>query len=214
MIDIRSDTVTHPTEAMRSAMASALVGDDVYGDDLTTIELEKKAAEILNKEAALFVPSGTFGNQLAILTHTRRGDEIILGHDSHILMHEVGGAAVIAGVQLRSITTEYGSMNPDALHGLIRTQDIHYPDTGLICLENAHGSGRVVPLENMKAVYSLAKTKGIPLHLDGARIFNAATSLEVEAKEITAYCDSANICLSKGLCAPIGSILVGSHDFI
>ncbi|MCK8061015.1 MULTISPECIES: low-specificity L-threonine aldolase [unclassified Fusibacter] len=214
MIDLRSDTVTKPTDKMRNAMANALVGDDVYGDDLTTIELERTAADLLGKEAALFVPSGTFGNQLAILTHTRRGDEIIVGHDSHIVLHEVGAAAVIAGVQLRATTTKNGVFNVDEVKSLIRTDDIHYPDTGLICMENAHGNGTVVPLENMEAIYGIAKEHAIPLHLDGARIFNAAAVLGVDVKTIAEYTDSVNVCLSKGLCAPIGSVLAGSENFI
>jgi threonine aldolase len=214
MIDLRSDTVTQPTDKMRDAMFCAIVGDDVYGDDLTTIKLEKTAAKILGKEAALFVPSGTFGNQLAILTHTRRGDEIIVGHDSHIVMHEVGAAAVIAGVQLRMTNTSNGVFSVNDVKKLIRTDDIHYPDTGLICMENAHGNGTVVPISNMKDIYELAQKSGVPLHLDGARIFNAASKLEVDVKEITKYADTVNVCLSKGLCAPIGSVLAGSEAFI
>ena len=213
-IDLRSDTVTQPTEAMRQAMAHAEVGDDVYGDDPTVNRLEKLASEILGKEAALFVPSGTFGNQLAIMTHTQRGDEILVGEGCHILMHEVGGAAVLSAVQTRSFPTIMGRVDVKNLEKMIRGTDIHYPNTGLICTENAHSSGAVVPLENMKAVYHLAKSKDIPVHVDGARIFNAAVALGVDVKELTACADSVNVCLSKGLCAPVGSILVGSNDFI
>lgn len=214
MFDLRSDTVTQPTNAMRQAMFEAPVGDDVYGDDLTTIALEAYAAEIFGKEAALFVPSGTFGNQLALLTHTKRGDEVILGEDAHIMVHEVGAAAVIAGVQLRTISSDNGAMSPEAVKKAIRQVDIHYPDTGLICIENAHGCGTVISIENMAKIHGIGKENSIPVHLDGARIFNAATHLGVSAFEIAKHCDTLNVCLSKGLCAPVGSILLGSAQFI
>ncbi|MBS7527352.1 low specificity L-threonine aldolase [Fusibacter paucivorans] len=212
--DFRSDTVTQPTPNMRKAMFEAVVGDDVYRDDPTVNELESKCAALLGKEAALFVPSGTFGNQLAILTHTKRGDEVILGDACHILRYEVGAAAVIAGVQLRSAPTEKGCFYPGHLEKLIRGDDIHFPETGLICIENAHSGGNAVPLEHMAAVYKIAGDNGIPVHLDGARLFNAALALGVEAKAIAAYADSIMFCLSKGLCAPIGSMLVGNRSFI
>lgn len=213
-IDLRSDTVTLPTQKMREAMYKAEVGDDVYGDDPTVKDLEDYAAKILGKEAALFVPSGTFGNQLALLIHCKRGDEVILGDDCHIVMHEVGGAGVIAGVQLRTLPSNRGELNPKEVEDRIRTSDIHYPDTGLICLENAHSNGRVISLKNMEEIFNIAKSNNIPVHLDGARIFNAATYLNVEPKEITKYCDTVMFCLSKGLCAPVGSILAGSKSFI
>ncbi|QLI82864.1 low-specificity L-threonine aldolase [Chitinibacter fontanus] len=214
-LDLRSDTVTQPTNAMRQAMADAIVGDDVYGDDPTVIELELTAAAQLGKEAALFVPSGTFGNQLAILTHCQRGDEVIVGDDSHIVWHEAGGSAVIGGVQLRTLESHFGQLDPQVLEGKIRHGiDIHEPKTGLICLENAHSNGRVIPLANMQAIWSIAQHHQIPLHLDGARIFNAATHLGVDAKEITQYCDTVMCCLSKGLAAPVGSLLAGSQTFI
>lgn len=214
MIDLRSDTVTQPTQAMRDAMFTATVGDDVYDDDPTIKELETYSAKILGKEAALFVPSGTFGNQLSILSHTRRGDEIIVSHDSHILYHEVGAAAVIAGVQLRSVDCFGGRYDIETLKNYIREDDIHYPDTGLICIENAHGNGSVIPLSKMKEIYETAKQHDIPVHLDGARLFNAATALNVEASELAAYSDSVTFCLSKGLCAPVGSMVAGDFDFI
>jgi threonine aldolase len=199
---------------MREAMFKAEVGDDVYGDDPTVKELEEYAAHISGKEAALFVPSGTFGNQLALFTHCRRGDEVLLGDDCHIVMHEVGAASVIAGVQLRTLSSRKGELDPEEIRRKIRGEDIHYPRTGLICLENAHSNGRVVSLENMSEIYSLAKEYGIPVHLDGARLFNAAVHLEKEAAEISAFCDSVMFCLSKGLCAPVGSMLAGGRDFI
>ncbi len=212
--DFRSDTVTLPTDSMRHAMFNAKVGDDVYGDDPTIIALEEISAKRLGKEAALFVPSGTFGNQLAVLTHTKRGDEVLLGDACHILMHEVGAAALISGVQLRQIPTHNGSMQVKEVARMIRTEDIHYPDTGLICVENAHSSGAVIKLSEMKAVYELAGKHNIPVHLDGARIFNAAHALGVDVKEIATYADSIMFCLSKGLCAPVGSMLLGSKAFI
>lgn len=212
--DFRSDTVTMPTDEMRKAMFEAVVGDDVYGDDPTLIELEQLSARLLGKEAALFVPSGTFGNQLAILTHTRRGDEVLLGDACHIMMHEVGGAAVISGVQLRQVPTQSGSMKLTDLERMIRVEDIHYPDTGLICVENAHSSGKVIKMSEMKSIYELAQKHKIPVHLDGARLFNAAHALGVQASEIAKYADSLMFCLSKGLCAPVGSVLVGSKTFI
>lgn len=213
-IDLRSDTVTHPTKAMRQAMANAEVGDDVYGDDPTTNKLEALTSQILGKEAAVFVPSGTFGNQLAIMTHTQRGDEILVGDESHVLMHEVGAPAVLSGVQTRTFPTHFGTADIDKLTWMIRNDNIHFPNTGLICLENAHSSGTAVSLKNMREVYLLAQSKQIPVHLDGARIFNAAAALDVNAKDIAACADSINVCLSKGLCAPVGSILVGSSEYI
>ncbi|WP_125154676.1 low-specificity L-threonine aldolase [Clostridium rectalis] len=213
-IDLRSDTVTEPTKTMRDAMYNAKVGDDVYGDDPTVNELENFAAKLVGKESALFVPSGTFGNQLSLFTHCKRGDEVILGEDSHILMHEVGAPAIIAGVQLRALKTNKGILNPIDIKNTIRGEDIHFPDTGLICVENAYSNGKVIPLSNMKDIYNLAKNNNLPVHLDGARLFNAASYLKVPAKEITKYCDSVMFCLSKGLCAPVGSILAGNKDFI
>jgi len=215
-IDIRSDTVTQPTQEMREAMFKAEVGDDVYDEDPTMKKLEKYAAEVVGKEDALFVPSGTFGNQLSIFTHCERGNEVILDDGSHIVVHEVGAASVIAGVQLRTINSDKGVMSPQDIKNRIRKgeDDLHFPSTGLICLENAHSNGMVVPLENMKEISEIAHENGIPVHLDGARVFNAATYLNVDPKEITQYCDSVMFCLSKGLCAPVGSLVAGSKDFI
>lgn len=214
MIDLRSDTVSQPTQAMRLAMSEARLGDDVYGDDPTTIELEKLAAQMLGKEAALLTPSGTFCNQLALMVHTRRGDEVILGHDCHIVMHEVGGAAVLAGVNLRHAQSNNGILDPKQVESLIRTQDIHYPETALICMENAHSNGTAVPIENMQAIYAIGQKHGVPVHLDGARLFNAAHALGVDVKVMAACADTVNVCLSKGLCAPIGSLLVGQQAVI
>lgn len=216
MIDLRSDTVTKPTEEMRDAMRDAVVGDDVYGDDPTINRLEKLAAEIVGKAAALFVTSGTQGNQVAALTHTRRGDEVIAEAESHIIHHETAGLAVIAGVQPRAIIGRDGQMPVEEIISAIREKDVHNPRTGLICLENTHGDsgGKVLPLPYMKEVYEVAQEHDIPVHLDGARLFNAAAALQVKAHEITAYADSVQFCLSKGLSAPIGSILAGPAEFI
>ncbi|RXZ44481.1 low-specificity L-threonine aldolase [Crenobacter cavernae] len=214
-IDLRSDTVTHPTPAMRDAMRNAEVGDDVYGDDPTVKALEDAAADKLGKEAALFVPSGNFGNQLALLTHCDRGDEVILGDDCHIVWHETGGAALIAGVQLRTIESGKGVMPVDAIRRRIRIgEDIHWPKTGLICVENAHSNGRVIPLSAMAETAALAREHGIPVHLDGARVFNAATHLRCDVRDITQHADTVMFCLSKGLAAPVGSIVAGSADFV
>jgi threonine aldolase len=213
-IDLRSDTVTWPTEAMRAAMAQAPVGDDVYGDDPTVNELQRLAAEMTGKEAALFVPSGTFGNQLALFTWCPRGSEVILGEQCHIMQHEAGAASVIAGVQTRPIFAPDGILPLGEIEARIRGNDIHYPPTSLICLENAHSSGRVVPLSYMKEVSALARRSSLPVHLDGARLFNAAAALGVSAADIAAQVDSVMFCLSKGLCAPVGSMLVGPREFI
>jgi threonine aldolase len=214
-IDFRSDTVTLPTEEMLDAMRSAKTGDDVYGDDPTVAELEQKSALLLKKEASLFVPSGTFANELALLTHTCRGDEVIIPGDNHIVLHETGAPAVIAGVQLRQLSKgENGTVNLEELHSAYRTEDIHHPRTSLICMENAHSNGTAVPLKNLEEVSNFAKTRGLFTHLDGARIFNAAIALNTEASEIAGYFDSAMFCLSKGLCAPVGSVLAGTEDFI
>ncbi|MFW6319875.1 MAG: low-specificity L-threonine aldolase [Bacillota bacterium] len=214
MIDFRSDTVTKPTDAMREAMKIANVGDDVYEDDETIKQLENLAKEITGKETALFVPSGTMGNQIAIMTHTRRGDEIIVGAHSHIKNYEVGAASVLSSVSYHLVPETDGMMDIDLLKKGIRGEDIHYPDTSLICMENAHGSGVVAPLSYMKDVYAIAKAYNLNVHLDGARLFNAATHLNCDVKAITQYADSIMFCLSKGLAAPIGSMLVGSSEFI
>ncbi|MDR0315373.1 MAG: aminotransferase class I/II-fold pyridoxal phosphate-dependent enzyme [Treponema sp.] len=214
MIDIRSDTVTKPTEAMRRAMAEAEVGDDVYGDDPTVNSLEALGAQMLGKEASLFVPSGTFGNQLALFTWCPRGTEVIAGEECHIVVHEAGAPAVIAGVQTRCIPAPDGVLKPDDIRRRLRRQDLHSPGTSLICLENAHSLGKAVSLADMNAVRVIAGEWGLPIHLDGARIFNAAAALGCEAREIAARVDSVMCCLSKGLCAPVGSLLAGPKDFI
>lgn len=214
MFDFRSDTVTKPTKKMRQAMFEAVVGDDVYGYDPTINELEALAAKMTGFEDAIFVPSGTMGNQLSIYVHTNRGDEIIAGAQSHIKNYEVGGAAVISGVSYHLINEVNGMMPLEEIKAGIRTEDVHHPETSLICLENAHGSGVVLPLEYLKEVRELADTHGLKVHMDGARLFNAAAALDVDVKEITKYVDSVTFCLSKGLASPVGSIICGDKTFI
>jgi threonine aldolase len=215
-IDLRSDTVTLPTPEMREAMYRAEVGDDVYGEDPTVNRLEQMAAEIMGKEAAMFVTSGTQGNQVCVMTHTRPGDEIILEEKCHIITYEVGGIGYLAGVQARLLRGNMGVMDPADIEAAIRPDDIHQPRTGLICVENTHNraGGTVIPVETLRKTYEMAKKYGIPVHMDGARIFNAATYLNVPAKEIARYADSVMFCLSKGLCAPVGSIVAGTKEFI
>ena len=214
MIDVRSDTVTQPTKEMREAAFSCPVGDDVYRDDPTVNRLEKRAAEILGKEAALFLTSGTQSNQTAIMTWTNRGDEIIVSDEAHICGHEVGAVAVLSGANMRTLHFENGMPDCAMIEEAICEEDIHCPVTALICLENALANGRVVPVSVMREIYEMARGHKIPVHLDGARCFNAAVSLGVDVKEITRYVDSVSCCLSKGLCAPVGSVLAGSREFI
>ncbi|WP_041075425.1 low-specificity L-threonine aldolase [Thermotoga caldifontis] len=216
MLDLRSDTVTKPTPEMRKAMAEAEVGDDVYGEDPTVNKLEQLAAEMFGKESALFVASGTMGNQVSIMAHTQRGDEVILEADSHIFWYEAGAMSVLSGVMPHPIKGKNGAMDPNDVRKAIRSKDIHFPRTSLITIENTHNrsGGRVVPLENFKAIYEIAKEYGINVHVDGARIFNASIASNVPVKEYAKYADSLMFCLSKGLCAPVGSIVVGSRQFI
>ena len=214
-IDLRSDTVTQPTQEMREAMYRAQVGDDVYGDDPTMNELESKAAEMLGKEAALFMASGTMGNAVAVMSHIQRGNEVILSDTAHIVAHEVGGAAVLSQAFIRTLHFKDGLFDAEQIRAAIRDRsNIHYPYTGLICVEEPLATGKVVPLERLQQVYQMAKEENIPVHMDGARIFNAATALGVDVKEIAACTDSVMFCLSKGLCAPVGSMLVGSKEYI
>ncbi|MFW5994269.1 MAG: low-specificity L-threonine aldolase [Halanaerobiaceae bacterium] len=215
-IDLRSDTVTRPSNEMRQIMATADVGDDVYGEDPSINELEERAAEILDKEAALFLPSGTMGNQVALLTHTSPGQEIILGDESHIFYYEVGGLARLGSLQARTVSDEKGYLEPAAVEHAIRGENIHYPETALICMENTHNrrGGVSYGPDRIKPIAELARSKNIPLHLDGARIFNAAYQEEIEPGELVADFDSVMFCLSKGLGAPVGSMLVGSKEFI
>ncbi len=214
IIDVRSDTVTQPTPEMRRAMAEAAVGDDVYGDDPTMNRLEELAARMVGKEAAMFTASGTMGNQVAIMTHTRRGDDVLCGKRSHVFVHEVGASAVLSGVTLNTIDSPDDILHPELIRAAVREQDIHCPPSTLLCIENALATGGVVDLEELAAIHDTARELGLKIHMDGARLFNAATALGVEAREIARYTDSVMFCLSKGLCAPVGSILAGSAEFI
>lgn len=213
-VDLRSDTVTRPTPAMRTAMMEAEVGDDVLEDDPTIIRLEQRGAELVGQEAGLFMASGTMGNQVAIMTHTRRGNEVLVGRPCHIQEHEVGAAAVLSGVTLAPIDAPTGLVQPDEVARAIRSSDVHHPETGLLCLECAHSSGAVQPIDSLRAAMDVAREHDVPVHLDGARIFNAAHVLGITAAEVAQGADSVMYCLSKGLGAPIGSLLCGSRDFI
>lgn len=217
VIDLRSDTVTHPTPAMREAMFRAEVGDDVLGDDPTVKRLEKMAADRMGKEAAVFVASGTMANLVSLLAHCQRGDEVIVGSESHILQHEVASAAGVGGIQLREAENDArGNMEPDEVRSLIRASDVHSPRTALVCLENTHNrcGGAAIPQSVTSAVARVAHDAGIPVHIDGARIFNAAVALETTPEALVREADSVNFCLSKGLSAPIGSVVCGKGDFI
>jgi len=216
IVDLRSDTVTKPTQEMREAMYRAEVGDDVYGDDPTVNRLEEIAAAKVGKEAAVWVPTGTMGNQSAIMAWTNRGDEIILEELSHIYVYEVGGPAVLSGVMTKTVRGHLGAMDPDDVKAAIRPPNIHFPRTTLVCMEQTHNraGGCILPLDNMKAVYEVAHQGGCNVHLDGARVFNAAVGLGVDVQEITKWCDSVQFCLSKGLCAPMGSLVAGPKDYI
>jgi threonine aldolase len=195
-------------------MAEAKVGDDVYGDDPTVNKLERLGAVMLGKDAALFVPSGTFGNQLALFTWCPRGTEVLLGEECHIMQHEAGAASIIAGVQTRPIPAPNGVLTTGVLKERLRKRDLHMPPTSLICIENAHSLGRSVPLSTMEDVRNIADEWKLPVHLDGARIFNAAVALGCDVRDIASRADSVMFCLSKGLCAPVGSLLTGKKNFI
>jgi threonine aldolase len=217
VIDLRSDTFTLPTDEMRRAMYEAEVGDDVYGEDPTVNRLELRSAALLGKEAGLFTVSGTMSNLLALLTHTRAGDEVLVGSESHILWYEVGGASALGGVLLRTVPNEEdGSLDLNRVRATIRPDDLHYPPTALLCLENTHNrcGGTVITPEYTASACDLAQRHGMAVHLDGARIFNAAVALGVSAAQLTSPVDSVCYCLSKSLSAPVGSVLCGSGEFI
>ena len=215
-VDLRSDTLTLPTPEMREAMARAEVGDDVWGEDPTVKRLEAMAAERLGKEAALFVSSGTMGNLLSVLAQTQPGQEVILDLDSHIFNSEVGGSAVIGGVQMLPLKTERGFLTPAQVQEAIRPANIHIAPTGLVCLENTHNrhGGTCCSPEEIAAVSAVAHDAGVPVLLDGARLFNAAVALKREAREFVRSVDSVTFCVSKGLGAPVGSLICGSAPFI
>jgi threonine aldolase len=216
-IDLRSDTVSWPTPEMRQAMADAPVGDDVYGEDPTINRLQAESAKRLGKEAGLFVASGTMGNLVAVLAHCGRGDEVILGDKAHTFKYEAGGIAALGGVNPHTVPVQPdGTLPLDAIRGAIRPDNVHDPVTRLIALENTQGTvgGIPVPKSYVDAVGEIAREHGLALHIDGARIFNAATALNCAVADLVEAADSVSFCLSKGLCAPVGSVLVGSREFI
>ena len=216
-VDLRSDTVTKPTPEMREVMAEAEVGDDVYRDDPTVNKLESLAAEKLGKESAIFVPSGTMGNLLALLVHCQRGDEVIVGDKSHIYLNEAGGMSALGGVSPCPVPNQKdGTLAVEDILASIRTEDVHHPITRLICLENTQNICGGVPLtaEYTQQVGEIARSNGLALHIDGARIFNSAVAQGVDVKDLAAPADSVMFCLSKGLASPIGSMLVGTEKFI
>jgi len=210
MIDLRSDTVTKPSDAMREVMARAEVGDDVYGEDPTVNRLQEMAAALLGKAHALFVPSGTMANQLSIRVQTRPGDEVIIESRAHIVRYEQGAAAALSGVQLHMIPTDRGILDPTQVEVAIRPKDPHTLSTGLICLENTHnsGGGSIYPLASIERIREIALAHGIPMHLDGARLFNAVVATGVSAAEYARHFETVSFCLSKGLGAPVGSLVV------
>lgn len=217
IVDLRSDTVTQPTPAMREAMAKAEVGDDVYGEDPTINRLQEMAADLVGQEAGLFVPSGTMGNLAAVLAHCQRGDEVILGNKAHTFLFEAGGISALGSVHSCQLPNqENGTLELNAIEEAIRPDDPHHPVTRLIALENTHNrcGGVALTPEYMLAVSNLAHRHNLRLHLDGARIFNAAVAQGVRARDLAAMTDSVTFCLSKGLSAPVGSVLCGSHAFI
>jgi len=219
MIDLRSDTVTKPTDAMRRAMASAEVGDDVYSEDPTVNLLQERAAELFGKEAALFVPSGSMGNQIAVKLHTSPGNEVVIEERGHIFNYEMGTPAVLSGVIIRPVRSSDGSgmLSWDEIAPVLHVDQPYYAcPTGLICLENTHNfaGGSVMSAEHCRDICGNAHAKGIPVHLDGARIFNASTALGTPVSDLSADCDSVQFCLSKALGAPVGSMLLGNREFI
>lgn len=215
-IDLRSDTVTKLTPEMRRASFEAEIGDDVYEEDPTVRQLEEETAELLGKEAALFVTSGTQGNQIAVLTHCQLGNEVILEEEAHIFYYEGAAISAFAGIQPRTVRGHRGTMDPRDVEHAIRAEDVHLPETGLICLENTHNraGGAIVPLSNMREIYEVANKNSVPVHLDGARLFNASVASGHSLKEFGQYTDSIQVCLSKGLGAPIGSLIAGDKAFI
>ena len=217
IIDLRSDTVTKPTDEMRKAMADAEVGDDVFGDDPTVKRLEELAAETLGKEAALFTASGTMSNLIVTLTHCDRGDEVIMGRENHMFWNEAGGGSALAGIQVHVVPNDdQGRMDPSDVSAAIRPKGDHFPRTSLLCIENTHNrcNGGVLTAQDTQSLVEAAHAGGILVHLDGARIFNAAVCLESPAKELARDVDDVCFCISKGLSAPVGSLLCGTQDFI
>ncbi|HZY66014.1 MAG TPA: GntG family PLP-dependent aldolase [Rubrobacteraceae bacterium] len=216
MIDLRSDTVTRPTEGMRRAMAEAVVGDDVFGEDPTVNELERYVAGLLGKEAAIYAPSGTMTNQIGVYVNTGRGDEVLMHEQAHIFNYEAGAPAVLSGVQIRPLPGERGTVAPETLRSAVRPGNVHFPRPRLLCLENTHNvaGGKVFPLESFAAVAGAAKELGLKVHLDGARLFSAEAVTGIPAREWCGHADTVSVCSSKGLGAPVGSLLAGDEAVI
>ncbi len=216
MIDLRSDTVTRPTEQIRRAMLDAPVGDDVFGEDPTVNRLEEYVAALLGKEAAIYCPSGTMTNQIGVYVGTGRGDEVLLHEDAHIFRYEAGAPALLSGVQVRPLPGEGGIVSPETLRSAVRPENVHFPRPKLLCLENTHNvaGGKVFPLENFASVAAEARGLGIKIHLDGARLFNAAVAAGLPAGEWCEHADTVSVCSSKGLGAPVGSLLAGDGETI
>lgn len=216
LVDLRSDTVTKPSPGMRKAMAEAEVGDDVYHEDPTVNRLEELVAALYGQEAALYVASGTMANQLAIRAQTHHGDEIIMERASHPFNSEAGALAALAGVQVNLIDGDHGIMEVEQIKAVVRSPNVHHAPTALICLENTHnrGGGSVWPLEKIRAIRDMARAVNVPMHLDGARLLNACVATGLSAKDYAQYFDSCTLCLSKGLGAPVGSLVIGPKDFI
>ncbi|HEX6711577.1 MAG TPA: low-specificity L-threonine aldolase [Rubrobacter sp.] len=216
MIDLRSDTVTRPTEGMRRAMIEAPVGDDVFGEDPTVNRLEEYVADLLGKEAALYAPSGTMTNQIGVHVNTNRGEEVLLHEGSHIFVYEAGAPAMLSSVQLRTLPGENGVLDPGTVRAALRPEDVHFPRSRLLCLENTHNTsgGKVFPLEDFASVAATAKEVGMRVHLDGARLFNAQAATGTPAREWCAHADTVSVCSSKGLGAPVGSLLAGDEETI
>jgi threonine aldolase len=216
MIDLRSDTVTRPTDGMRAAMQAAEVGDDVFGEDPTVRRLEERVAEYLGKEAALFVPSGTMSNQICVKAHTQPGDELLCDLDCHIYNYEAGGPAILSSVTCRPIKGDWGILDVTQLEGLVRPDDPHQVRTRLVCLENTHnrGGGKIYPLEKIEAIAAWARKHHLVLHLDGARLWNAIVVTGIPGREWARHFDTVSVCFSKGLGAPVGSALAGPRDFV
>jgi threonine aldolase len=216
VVDLRSDTVTRPTQQMLEAMTSAELGDDVLEGDPTVCKLQDLAAEMIGKEAALFVPSGTMANQIALATHTNPSEVVILEENSHLIYYEGGAGSVFSGTTTRTIQSENGVMEPDEIEKRITARSVHTPKTSLLWIENTHNraGGTIIPLDYLKKYRQVADQNNLAIHLDGARVFNAAVALNVDVKEITRYADSVSFCLSKGLGSPVGSLICGSKSFV
>lgn len=216
IIDLRSDTVTKPSKEMREFMMTADVGDDVFGEDPSVNKLQEKVADLLGKEAALFVPSGTMGNQLCIKAHTQPWDELICDKDAHILNYESGSIAGLSHVQVLTATGEKGIFTSEQVEELIRPEAYYLPKTKLVCVENTHnrGGGSIFPIEKIKKIKSVCEKNNLKYHLDGARLWNASIATGISMKEYASYFDSVSVCLSKGMGAPVGSVITGTKDFI